>query len=759
MSQVVQDEKRERLTRIVAAASLAASSIYIVWRWGWTLDTGALWFSVPLALAETHGVLVAVLLTCTAWTLRQRAPRPALPGRTVDVFVTVADEPLATIRKTALAAREIRYPHTTWLLDDGHREELRVVADEIGIRYLRRDDRSHGKAGNLNHALQHSSGEFILQLDADNVALPQIVDRLIGHFEDEQVAFVQSPQDFYNTDAFSDDTSAGRRQLWGDQQLFFNVLQPGKDRANAAVFVGSCAMLRRAALDDVGGFGTHTGTMGTETSILLHARGWRSAYVNENLAFGLAPSTAHAYQMQQLHRAQGGMELLRRYPPLALPGLTRTQRLEYFETLTAPLGSVQRVILYLTPIVFLTTGVFPVRASVGVFAAFFVPAALLRAASFKLLTRGQGSLLLADRYWMAKFFTHLISVRAYFTARRLSFRPQAEKGAAVPLRTVAPQLALLGLTAVALAWATYARTLGYSAEVPGWGLLALFGAVALALWHAGLAAHVVQLSLAGRHRRAEHRFAESLSVALRVMRADGKLSSTDIAVTDDLTATGLALRCMYAIPEGARVELSLPLSSGEVHVRGHVVRHATSETQLGTVHLAGVEFDGISRETRDAIELHCAQHAMPLDQQRLRRGSMGAAAIGRLRDLRGERRVEVGMPARVFAGAEASADDLGVGLLEDVSPRGGRVLLDHPVTEGTHITLQIPGSTVRASGRVVFVHALETGLGMRFVAGFQTDAGDGGSRAPAPATAPWYAAVLRLAARTTSAAATGSAAA
>jgi cellulose synthase (UDP-forming) len=342
MSQVVQDEQRERLTRIVAAASLVASSIYIAWRWGWTLSGESLWFSLPLVLAETYGLVAAAFLTVSAWRLRLRKPMPALMDRTVDVFITTADEPIAIIRKTALAARAIHYPHTTWILDDGHREEVRSVADEIGVRYLRRAERLHGKAGNLNHALNHSQGEFILQLDADHVPLPQIIDRLLGFFEDERLAFAQSPQDFYNTSAFSNDVNGRGRQLWGDQQLFFNVLQPGKDRLNAALFVGSCAMLRRAAIKDVGGFATNTTIVGTETSLLMHARGWRSAYLSENLAFGLAPATAHAYQVQQLHRAQGAMQALRRYQPLALRGLTGAQRVEYLHALSTPLGSVQR---------------------------------------------------------------------------------------------------------------------------------------------------------------------------------------------------------------------------------------------------------------------------------------------------------------------------------------------------------------------------------------------------------------------------------
>ena len=754
MIHVVQDARRERLTRIVATASLAASAIYVTWRWGWSLQGTALWFSLPLVLAETYGLLVAALLTWVAWRLRERTPLPVLADRTVDVFVTTADEPIAIIRKTALAAREIRYPHTTWLLDDAQRDEVRAVAAEIGVRYLRRDGRSHGKAGNLNHALQHAEGEFILQLDADHVPLPQIVDRLLGFFVDERLAVAQSPQDFYDTDGVANPVNGRGRQLWGDQHLFFNVIQPGKDRLGAAMFVGSCALLRRAAIDDVGGFATGTTIVGTETSLLLHARGWRSAYLGEHLAFGLAPATARAYQRQQVHRARGAMQALRRYPPLAQRGLTLAQRVEYFHSLTAPLGSLQRLVFYLAPIVFLTTGVFPLRASLGLFALLFVPTLLLRGASFHLLTRGQGTLLSADRYWMAKWFTHLAAVRSWFAPARQAPLPAVDESASVPLRTVAPQLALIGLTAAALGWASFARTLGYGSEVPGWGPTALVAAVLLALWHAGLAAHVVQLSLAGRHRRGEVRFHESLSVALRVFREDGKLSSTDIAMTEDLTPTGVALRCMYPIREGGRVELTLPLSGGNVSVRGHVVRHGVSETQFGTVHLAGVEFDGIDRGVRDAIELHCAQHAMPIDRQR--RDAVGARALRRLRELRGEQRVDVGMPAHVRVGTGDEARDIGVGLLEDVSPRGGRVVLDHPVEEGAEIALQIPGSSIAASGRVVFVHALKTGLGMRFVAGFQTDAPPAAERAGRAVAVPWYAGLGDLLARGAGALRTGS---
>ena len=99
-----------------------------------------------------------------------------------------------------------------------------------------------------------TSGEFVLQLDADHVPLPNILDRLLGYFNDPTVAFVQSPQDFYNTDSFTHVVNDEGRRLWEENRLFFSLIQPGKDRLNAAFFCGSCGVLRRTAFEEIGGF-------------------------------------------------------------------------------------------------------------------------------------------------------------------------------------------------------------------------------------------------------------------------------------------------------------------------------------------------------------------------------------------------------------------------------------------------------------------------------------------------------------------------
>ncbi|WP_035781793.1 glycosyltransferase family 2 protein, partial [Arthrobacter sp. H14] len=177
------------------------------------------------------------------------APPPPPADATVDVFVTTYNEPLDLVMTTALAAQRIRHSHSTWILDDGARPELRSKADQHGIGYLTRsedwtDRPRHAKAGNLNNALMTTHGEFLLILDADQIPEPDILDKTLGYFNNRRVALVQTPQYFSNVPA--DDP------LGSQAPLFYGPIQQGKDGWNAAFFCGSNALLRREALMQVG---------------------------------------------------------------------------------------------------------------------------------------------------------------------------------------------------------------------------------------------------------------------------------------------------------------------------------------------------------------------------------------------------------------------------------------------------------------------------------------------------------------------------
>ncbi|MCM0618860.1 glycosyltransferase family 2 protein [Nocardioides bruguierae] len=223
---------------------------YVVWRWLFSVAWDAWWIAVPLVLAETYSLIDSLLFGLTMWRLRERGePVPPPPGRTVDVFITTYNEPVEMVMETALAARDITYPHSTWILDDGNRPEMRAAAEAAGIGWITRSSDwigmpRHAKAGNLNNALLSTEGEFLLILDADQVPLPEILDRTLGYFNDEQMALVQTPQWFKNVPA--------RDPLGSQAPLFYGPIQQGKDGWNAAFFCGSNAVIRREALMQLG---------------------------------------------------------------------------------------------------------------------------------------------------------------------------------------------------------------------------------------------------------------------------------------------------------------------------------------------------------------------------------------------------------------------------------------------------------------------------------------------------------------------------
>ena len=181
---------RTLLLRVVVALTILLGANYVVWRWLESVNWSAWWVAVPLVIAETYSFVDVALFGVTMWRAKAR-PQPDAPpeGLTVDVFVTTYDEPLDLVMATAVAARDIRYPHRTWVLDDGARPALAAAAHDAGVGYLVRSDDwqdrpRHAKAGNLNNALFQTDGEFLVVLDADQIPDPVLLDRTLGHFDD-----------------------------------------------------------------------------------------------------------------------------------------------------------------------------------------------------------------------------------------------------------------------------------------------------------------------------------------------------------------------------------------------------------------------------------------------------------------------------------------------------------------------------------------------------------------------------------------------
>ena len=187
-------------------------------------------------------------------------------------------------------------------------------------------DNKHAKAGNLNHALKLTDGEFVVIFDADHVADRHFIERLIGYFADEKLGFVQTPHAFYNFDAYQGILDYRRGVYWEEGMLFYNVTQPGKNRWNGVTFCGSAAMFRRQALVDAGLVATESITEDMHTGIRMHAKGWKSLFVNERLIGALAARTSPASTLSGC-MGEGNLGIFAFDNPLTIPGLTLAERI------------------------------------------------------------------------------------------------------------------------------------------------------------------------------------------------------------------------------------------------------------------------------------------------------------------------------------------------------------------------------------------------------------------------------------------------
>jgi cellulose synthase (UDP-forming) len=262
----------------------------------------------------------------------------------VDVFITTYGESLDVIRQTVTAALAIRGAHVTWVLDDGRSDEVRDLAAELGARYLRRLSSNGAKAGNVNHALTASSGEYFVIFDADFVPEPEFLVETLPFFNDDRVAFVQTPQAYRN---LHNVISRGAGYM---QSVFYKFIQPGRNRFNAAFCVGTNVIFRRDAITDVGGMYTDSKSEDVWTSLKLHENGWKTIFIPLVLATGHAPETVEAYTKQQLRWATGGFEILLTSNPLSRRRrLTFDQRLQYLVTASFYLTGIAPLLLLVVP--------------------------------------------------------------------------------------------------------------------------------------------------------------------------------------------------------------------------------------------------------------------------------------------------------------------------------------------------------------------------------------------------------------------------
>jgi cellulose synthase (UDP-forming) len=361
------------VTLTLMLVSMFSTFRYGFWRLSTTakffLDPGSVWslldgfFISLLVVAETYAFIILFLgYLQTLWPLRRTpVPLPDDPDEwpSVDLLIPTYNEPLSVVKYTALAAMNIDWPAdklNVYILDDGKREEFRRFAEEAGIGYMTRDDNKHAKAGNINRALSRLDAPYVAIFDCDHVPTRSFMQVTMGWFlRDSKLGMLQTPHHFYSPDPF--ERNLGQfRVIPNEGELFYGIVQDGNDFWNATFFCGSCAVLRRTALDEIGGIAVETVTEDAHTSLRMQMNGWNTAYINIPQAAGLATERLRGHVKQRIRWARGMIQIMRTDNPLFAKGLSAAQRLCYFNAMTHFLYAFPRLIFLTAPLIYLIFG-------------------------------------------------------------------------------------------------------------------------------------------------------------------------------------------------------------------------------------------------------------------------------------------------------------------------------------------------------------------------------------------------------------------
>ncbi len=365
----------------------------------------------------------------------------------VDVFITVCGEPVEIVEETAIAALNLDYPKfKIYLLNDGfvrnkkNWQEIEALAERLKIGCITRRVPGGAKAGNINNGLALSGAEFVAVFDADHVPRPDFLRKTVGYFSDDKVAFVQTPQ-YYKNHADNYITSGA----WDQQELFFGPICRGKDRMNSAFMCGTNMVLRRSAIMQVGGMCEDNIAEDFATSVFVHQKGWKSVYVPELLAEGLAPEDFRSYSRQQYRWARGSLEVLFWYNPLFRKGLSFKQRLQYLASASYYFSGAVILINAILPVIFFFTGQVPLVISTMSLAAIFLPYIFLTVYTLGVATNFSYSYK-AIAFSIGLFDAHLRAIVSVLFGKRDAFSVTAKRSEAGNyIHMVIPQLIYDGI--------------------------------------------------------------------------------------------------------------------------------------------------------------------------------------------------------------------------------------------------------------------------------------------------------------------------
>jgi glycosyltransferase involved in cell wall biosynthesis len=338
------------------ASSIFLFVTYLVFALEWT-------FASHLGAASTIGALLlwvfelfAAIMACAYlweicdalgtenWTrrvtpqVRFDVPSAELPM--VSLHVPAHNEPPDMVIDTLRSLLRIDYPrYEIILIDDNTDDEALWRPVEAwclrhAVKFKHLENWPGYKSGALNYALREMTderAEVIGVVDSDYQIQPGFLRRCAPAFAEPWVGFVQSPQDYRGWEH-----APYYRRLYYSYKYFFAVSQPSRNERDGAIFAGTMGLIRRVALEQLGGWDEWCITEDAELSLRLLRAGFSGLHVDQSWGRGIMPLTFEALKGQRYRWCFGGIQILRMHWRSLIPGrktrenhLTTAQRWAY----------------------------------------------------------------------------------------------------------------------------------------------------------------------------------------------------------------------------------------------------------------------------------------------------------------------------------------------------------------------------------------------------------------------------------------------
>ncbi|MGZ8137180.1 MAG: glycosyltransferase [Methylococcaceae bacterium] len=328
-------------------ANLAASTIF------WSASIGAQQYQTKLsvifwALMILMQIMAAVILLIesleiaeviwhrkTARTFQPLKPSPDFKYPKVSLHLPIHNEPPLMVRKTLEALAKVDYPNLEVLVMDNNTkdpeiwEPVRDDCERLGpmFRFFHLENWPGFKAGAINHALEQTApdAEIIAIIDSDYILSPDWLKAMTPYFDNENVGFVQSPQDYRDRHQ-----STFKSFCYWEYAGFFNIGMVQRNEYNAIIQHGTMTMIRKSALLEVGNWAEWCICEDSELGLRLYEAGYDSVYVKDSFGRGLMPDTFSGYMTQRFRWVYGAMQIIKAHWRSFLPGkkspLTAAQR-------------------------------------------------------------------------------------------------------------------------------------------------------------------------------------------------------------------------------------------------------------------------------------------------------------------------------------------------------------------------------------------------------------------------------------------------